>query len=97
MTIHEFQNVVWVDTPLGTGYIMLLIDYGPQNNSNLMIGLESGDIKFLETNQVKLTRNDTMGINSPSPSPGQPGSFPGECHSPDAPVARSSHESAAGQ
>lgn len=63
MMIHEMQQVVWVtNETLGDGVIMAIIDYGAHQNSVLMVGFESGDIKFLDTNQVKLTRNDTLGI-----------------------------------
>jgi hypothetical protein len=69
------SQTIWVDTPLGCGYIILLMDYGAQDNSKLMVGLESGDIKFFDTNQVKLTRNDTAGINcSDSVAPDPPSS-----------------------
>lgn len=61
--IHEMQQTIWVtNEKLGDGVIIAIIDYGVHHNSVLMIGFESGDIKFLDTNQVKLTRNDTLGI-----------------------------------
>lgn len=61
--IHEMNQVVWVtNETLGDGVIMAILDYGIMQNSVLMVGFESGDIKFLDTNQVKLTRNDTLGI-----------------------------------
>lgn len=68
MMIHEMNQVVWVtNETLGDGVIMAILDYGIMQNSVLMVGFESGDIKFLDTNQVKLTRNDTLGINSKQP------------------------------
>ncbi len=42
-----------------------MIDYGPQANSVFMVGLEDGNVKFFDTNQVVLSRNDTLGINTP--------------------------------
>lgn len=75
MTIHEMRQTIWVDTSLGCGYIILVMEYGAHDNSKLMVGLESGEIKFFDTNQVKLTRNDTAGINcSGSASPDPPSS-----------------------
>lgn len=62
-TIHEMQQVIWVtNDKLGDGIILAIIDYGPHHNSVLMVGFESGEIKFLDTNQVKLTRNYTLSI-----------------------------------
>lgn len=62
--IHEMQQTIWVtNEKLGDGVIIAIIDYGVHHNSVLMVGFESGEIKFLDTNQVKLTRNDTLGIN----------------------------------
>ena len=65
MSIHEMQQVVWVTNErLGDGIILAIMDYGAMHNSVLMVGFESGEIKFLDTNQVKLTRNDTLGISN---------------------------------
>jgi len=60
---HEFKQVLWVSTPLGDGIAILHIDYGPQHNGTLMVALESGEIKYMETNQVRMCRNDTAGIS----------------------------------
>lgn len=68
-TIHEMNQVIWVtNEKLGDGIIIAIIDYGPHHNSVLMVGFESGEIKFLDTNQVRLTRNDTLGIASTGPA-----------------------------
>lgn len=67
-TIHEMNQVIWVtNEKLGDGIIIAIIDYGPHHNSVLMVGFESGEIKFLDTNQVRLTRNDTLGIGQQPP------------------------------
>jgi hypothetical protein len=59
------QQTIWVTNErLGDGVIIAIIDYGVHHNSVLMVGFESGEIKFLDTNQVKLTRNDTLGIGN---------------------------------
>lgn len=58
-------RVIWVtNEKLGDGIIMDIIDYGVHHSSVLMVGFESGEIKFLDTNQARLTRNDTLGIAS---------------------------------
>lgn len=67
-TIHEMRQVIWVTNErLGDGVILAIMDYGAHHNSVLMVGFESGEIKFLDTNQVKLTRNDTLGIGASKP------------------------------
>lgn len=60
---HEFQQVMWVSTPLGDGVMLLHIDYGIQHNGTLLVALEDGQLKYFDTNQVKVCRNDTIGIN----------------------------------
>lgn len=66
--IHEMSAVIWVSNKdLGDGVILALIDYGVHHNTVLMVGFESGAIKFLDSNQVVLTRNDTLGINVKKP------------------------------
>jgi hypothetical protein len=60
--IHEFQQVLWVTTPLGDGMAILHIDYGPSHNGTLLVCLEDGQLKYFDTNQVRSCRNDTFGI-----------------------------------
>jgi hypothetical protein len=61
--IHEFKQMLWVSTELGDGIVICLIDYGPQANSVFMVGLENGEIKFFDTNQVRMCSNHTFGIS----------------------------------
>lgn len=60
--VHEFQQVIWLATPLGEGVALLHIDYGVQHNGTLLVALEDGELKYFDTNQVKLLRNDTLEI-----------------------------------
>ena len=61
---HEFNQVIWVKTPLGDGVAILHIDYGPHHNGNLLVMLEgTGELKYFDTNQVTACKNDTMSIN----------------------------------
>jgi hypothetical protein len=62
---HEFKQVLWVSTPLGDGVAILHLDYGIHQNGVLLVGLESGELKYFDTNQCKLCRNDTLGIATP--------------------------------
>lgn len=63
MHVHELQQVLWVTTPLGDGIAVLHIDYGVQHNGTLLVALEDGQLKYFDTNQVRVCRNDTIGIN----------------------------------
>lgn len=61
--IHELQQVMWVSTDLGDGIVILVIDYGPQENCVFLVLLEDGRYKHFNTEQVRACRNDTFGIS----------------------------------
>lgn len=62
--IHEIQQVLWVETPLGDGQALFLIDYGPHENTIWVVALElTGDIKHFNSNQIKLCINNTFNLN----------------------------------
>lgn len=62
--IHEFNQVLYVETPLGDGVAILIIDYGPQINTCWVVALEEdGAIKHFDANQIKLCENHTLNIN----------------------------------
>jgi hypothetical protein len=62
--IHEIQQVLWVETPLGDGQALFLIDYGPHENTIWTVALEkNGEIKHFNSNQVKLCFNNTFDLN----------------------------------
>lgn len=63
-TIHEVQQILWVTTPLGDGIVLFVIDMGAHENCILLVGLEDGKLKHFTTEQVRLCRNDTLGINT---------------------------------
>ena len=55
MNIHEIQQVLWVDTELGKGIALFLMDYGMQNNTVWVVALkETGEIKHFDSNQIRL-------------------------------------------
>lgn len=63
-TIHEIQQVIWFDTPLGIGQALFLIDYGPHENIIFVIALKKdGVIKHFSSEQIKLSTNYTLDIN----------------------------------
>lgn len=60
-SIHEVQQVLWVETPHGIGQVLFLIDYGVHENVIFVVALEETRcIKHYNTNQVKLCMNHTI-------------------------------------
>ena len=65
MTIHEFQQVLWVETPHGDGIAILALDYGLQENMVFLVALQKdGSLKHYNTNQLKLCYNHTVDFNT---------------------------------
>jgi hypothetical protein len=63
-TIHEFQQILWVDTPHGKGMALLMIDYVAHENTVWVIALEQkGIIKHYNSNDIKLCINNTFNMN----------------------------------
>lgn len=63
--IHEISQILWVNTPLGDGQALFLIDYGPHENTIWVIALEEkGIIKHFNSNQITLCFNNTFDINT---------------------------------
>lgn len=64
-TIHEIQQAMYVETPHGEGLPLFLIDYGPQLNTVWVVAnRENGVIRHYDSNQIKLTVNHTLEINT---------------------------------
>jgi hypothetical protein len=60
-TIHELQQMLYVNTPHGVGLVLFLIDYGPHENSVYQVVLDStGEIKNYNTNQITVVKNLTF-------------------------------------
>ena len=67
MTIHEFKQVLWVETPHGDGIAILALDYGLQENMIFLVALQKdGSLKHYNTNQIKLCFNHTVDFNTSS-------------------------------
>lgn len=63
MNIHEIQQVLWVETELGIGIALFLMDYGMQNNTVWVVALEdTGEIKHFDSNQIRLCKNHTINL-----------------------------------
>jgi len=63
-TIHEIQQFIWLETPLGDGQALFLLDNGPHENVTFIVALQKdGQLKHFTSEQVKLCPNYTYGIN----------------------------------
>ncbi|HTB53546.1 MAG TPA: hypothetical protein VK718_12320 [Ferruginibacter sp.] len=62
--IHQLDPAILVDTPLGKGQAIFLIDYGMHQNTCWVVALEeNGIIKHFDCNDVIMATNYTYGIN----------------------------------
>lgn len=63
-TIHEIQQILWVNTPHGNGIALFIIDYGIQENTIWVVALDDdGRILHYNSNQIRLTKNNTIDFN----------------------------------
>lgn len=70
--IHEFTTPIWIQTPLGLGRALLLIDYGMDHNPILFTHLaKTGQFKSFDSNDCVGCENLTLGIDRPPPPPTQ--------------------------
>ena len=66
-TIHEIQQVMYVETIHGLGIPLFLIDYGPHINTVWVItNCVDGKIKHYDSNDIILTKNNTFNLNNKS-------------------------------
>lgn len=62
--IHEIQQILYFNTPLGIGQALFVMDYGVHENTIFIIAIEeSGEIKHFTSNQVTVCRNHTTLMN----------------------------------
>ncbi len=67
--IHQLDPAILVDTPLGQGQAIFIIDYGMHQNTCWVVALsENGAIKHFDCNDVIMAVNYTYGINLPKHS-----------------------------
>jgi hypothetical protein len=65
VVIHEIQQVMYVETPHGDGQPLFLIDYGAHMNTVWVVAnCADGKIRHYESNQIALTINHTLEINT---------------------------------
>lgn len=64
MSILQLKPSILVETPLGTGQAIFIIDYGMHQNTCWVVALVSnGVIKHFDCNDVILSTNYTYGMN----------------------------------
>jgi hypothetical protein len=63
-TIHEIQQVMFINTPHGESQALFIIDYGVhQNTIWVAANKEDGKIRHYDSNQISLTINCTVDFN----------------------------------
>ena len=63
--ILQLTPTIFVDTPLGKGHCIFLIDYGMHQNSCWVVVLEkNGIVKHFDANDIIVCTNYTYHINS---------------------------------
>lgn len=62
--IHEIQQVLWVETPLGEGQAIFLMDYGIHENTIYIVALQdTREIKHFTSEQIKICKNHTLDMD----------------------------------
>ncbi len=62
--IHEFQNIIEFNTPLGVGYAWYVNPNKFWSNDEITVILkDTGKIKHFNTSQLTATTNNTYNIN----------------------------------
>jgi len=64
-SIHEIQQVMYVETPHGDSTPLFLIDYGAHVNTVWVVAnCKDGKIRHYDSNEIALTINHTLNINT---------------------------------
>ena len=64
--IHQCAPPIWVVTPLGEGFALFLIDYGPSLNSGGVVHLfDSGSVVHVDSAEIKVSGNEMYDIKHP--------------------------------
>lgn len=62
--ILQLNPTILVNTPLGRGHTVFLIDYGMHQNTCWVVALEeNGIVKHFDSNDIVIATNYTYGIN----------------------------------
>jgi len=64
--IHQCAPPIWVVTPLGEGFALFLIDYGPSLNSVWVVHLfDLGSVVHVDSAEIKVGGNEMYDIKHP--------------------------------
>lgn len=67
--IHRIEPPLWVQTPLGEGHALFLLDYGPSINTVWLVHLfKDGSVVHVDSCEVKVMGNPMWDIPHP-PAP----------------------------
>jgi len=62
----QLNPPIWVTTPLGEGFALMVIDYGPHLNSVWVCHIFSdGQLVHVESNEVRVMGNEMYAIRNP--------------------------------
>ncbi len=62
--IHQLNPTIMVETPLGKGQAIFVIDYGMHQNTCWVVALQvDGVVKHFDCNDIILSTNYTYGMN----------------------------------
>lgn len=63
--IHEIQQLITCDTPFGEAQALFIMDYGIHRNTIwVCASFKDGKIRHFDSNQITITRNDTLEFNT---------------------------------
>lgn len=66
--IHELNQELWLDTPIGRGLCIFLVDRGPNaDNEWVCVDEKTGELWAWKSYDVRVTKCRTMGINLDKP------------------------------
>ena len=62
----QLNPPIWVQTPLGEGHALLVIDYGPSINTVWCVHLfDSGKVVHIDSSELRAMGNEMYGIPHP--------------------------------
>ena len=65
----QLNPPIWVQTPLGEGHALVLLDYGPSVNTVWLVHLfDTGNVTHVDSSEIRVMGNAMYGI----PHPQQP-------------------------
>lgn len=70
--ILQLNPPIWVLTPKGEGFALLIIDYGIHLNSVWVVSIfDTGEVTHIDSNEVKVMGNSMLNIPDPKPFKGR--------------------------